>query len=264
MGFRRVLATSVTTIFNWLIVTFLPDSSLAEEGFQVGPPVKHPKAGFYIPQSCTYDWSSITTEDAIDDIGKRAINERESEVLYKIARLYFDGHGTAVLPNLSKAIEYFTKAADFGEVRAMYNLGLIYTLRVTTRDPTQTIEMDLERAIKFFEEAAHHGGHVDAMYELGYLYTYGVKGSVEGSPTMLLSKDIKKAVGYFEQAEECGQVEAMYELGRIYEDGGRNGESPNEVLIVEPDLKKALYYYRLAVHEGGHAEAMSRLSALVA
>lgn len=255
MSLRTVFLSSVTsavsTIFNWLAVVFLPDSTLANPNNNKSSNMNYYNA----THEGYYDWSSIENEEAVDEIGKHAISERNTDVLYKIARLYYQGFGSVIVANPYKAVEYFTQAADYGEVRSMYYLGIIYAGRGETRGEIP-IGIDVEKAIKYLEKAINRGGHVDAMFELGYLYAYGINKSY-GIKDNDFHTDIKKSISYFEQAEECGHIDSLYELGRIYENGYKD-----ENMILPADMNKAMYYYQLAVDDGGHAEAISKLNNL--
>jgi tetratricopeptide (TPR) repeat protein len=59
----------------------------------------------------------------------------------------------------SSAVEYFTKAAELGDVKAHYHLSICYRLG-------QGVEKDEKKKVFHLEEAAI-GGHPDARYNLG-------------------------------------------------------------------------------------------------
>ncbi|MDH1975399.1 tetratricopeptide repeat protein [Aliarcobacter butzleri] len=78
-----------------------------------------------------------------------------------------------------------------------------------------------EQAIKLYEQAGKRG-NVDAMYNLGVIYSNGV-----------VQQDYKKAFFWFEKASKKGDKKAIYNLGVMYDNG----------FGVEIDKKKAFNLY---------------------
>jgi TPR repeat protein/ferredoxin len=94
-----------------------------------------------------------------------------------------------------------------------------------------------KKAMRFYKQAANTG-HVEAMYDLGSMYEYGIG----------INKNEKEAIRWYRKAADEGHAAAMFNLGYAY---GR-GEG------VEQDDTQAVYWYRKAA-EAGHATAMNNL-----
>ncbi len=102
--------------------------------------------------------------------------------------------GEGVPKDLGKAAELFQKAADQGDLKAQYNLGVCYA-------SGEGVPKDLGKAAELFQKAADQG-YPKAQYELGMSYRNG-----EGVP-----KDLGKAAELFKKAADQGDVQAQYEL----------------------------------------------------
>ena len=126
-----------------------------------------------------------------------------------------------------KAIEWYEKAADAGNVSAMFNLGLLYN----------NVILDYDKAIEWYEKAAETGD-ASAMNNLGLLY-------------MNVLQDYDNAAEWYEKAVDAGNATAMFNLGLLYEYGAG----------VEQNNTKALELYHKAV-ECGYAGATERITEL--
>src|SRR5258707_325811 len=94
--------------------------------------------------------------------------------------------------NYSKAREYLRKAADAGQVDAMYTLGSFYA---KGRGGAQ----DYGKAREWYQKAAD-AGLPDAMYILGLFYAEGWGGA----------QDYAKAREWYQKAADAGHADAMY------------------------------------------------------
>lgn len=126
--------------------------------------------------------------------------------------------------------ESFRQAADQGQARAQYNLGLLY------KQGLDIARSDTE-AVKNFQLAAGQG-YARAQYHLGVMYKEG-RG---------VAQNYAKAVEYFHLAAGQGHAHAQYHLGVIYQDG--EGVTQN--------YTEAIKYYHLAADQG-HADAQYNL-----
>ena len=86
---------------------------------------------------------------------------------------------------------YFTDAALKGDVKAMYNLGLMYS-------EGSLGESDMDKAEEWFESAAQEGFAYAQTSLAGILYNKG---------------DVEKAAGWYRKAAAQGEPTAMYNLG---------------------------------------------------
>ncbi len=143
--------------------------------------------------------------------------------------------GEGVEQDYAKAIEWYTKAADLGDADAMNNLGYMYEHGVG-------VEQDGAKAVEWYTKAADLG-HATAMNDLGYMYMYG-----EG-----VEQDGAKAVEWYIKAADLGNTTAMNRLGYMY----YNGEG------VEQDYAKAIEWSTKAA-DSGDATAMNNLGYMYA
>ena len=137
--------------------------------------------------------------------------------------------------------EWLRKAADGGNARAQYNLGMGYV----------NSPQDFSEAMKWFRKAADQG-NADAQYQLGSMYENG-KGVPEDSAEAMkwyhkaADQGNVNATRVIAQAEvrkqaEQGNAKAQYQLGMVY----INGKGPG----TPPDYVEAMKWYRKAADQG--------------
>ena len=93
-------------------------------------------------------------------------------------------YGDGVEQDVAKAIEWYTKAADLGDVNAMNNLGFIY-------EYSDGVEQDVAKAVEWYTKAAE-AGDTSAIMTLASMYEFG--NGVE--------QDIDKANEWYAKAVE--------------------------------------------------------------
>ena len=93
--------------------------------------------------------------------------------------------------DFQEAEDYFTDAALKGDVKAMYNLGLMYS-------EGSLGEPDMDKAGEWFESAAQEGFAYAQTSLAGILYNKG---------------DVEEAAGWYRKAAAQGEPTAMYNLG---------------------------------------------------
>jgi TPR repeat protein len=128
------------------------------------------------------------------------------------------------------AMRIWHELGEAGDVRAIYNLGVLFDLG-------QGIAPDPARAAIYFQHAAQ-AGHVRAMSNYGRLLEQG-RG---------VQKNEEQAAYWFQKAAEGGLAEAQYNLGLMYERGGG---------VAKSDRDAAAWYSRAAA--GGQSSALERL-----
>ncbi len=99
------------------------------------------------------------------------------------------------------AAEWFRKAADLGDAKAQYNLGVAY-------NEGKGVPQDFGQAAVWFRKAAEQG-IVQAQNNLGFLYKQG-----QGAP-----QDYAQAAEWFQKAADQGFAQAQHNLGLAYRDG---------------------------------------------
>jgi TPR repeat protein len=187
-----------------------------------------------------------------------------------VARAYEEGNDTDI--NKVEAAKWFRKAADQGNIEAMFRLARIVS------EGAQGIKKSPELAAKLYESAARQG-HVEAQNWLGYSYQHGLgiqqsdasavewykkaadAGLAVGQNNLGLMylngkgvpRDYGKAFVLFEQAAKQDDAWGLNNLGGLYEMGWG----------VKQDREKALAYYKRANEKGNQraGENMKRLSA---
>jgi len=117
-----------------------------------------------------------------------------------------------------KAARLFQRAADLGDVFAMYYLGCSYS-------DGQGLGCDHRRALKYYRKAADRGLAI-AANDVGDAF-YNGEGVVQ---------DYSEAVRFFLQAVNCGNFTSAFELGSCYENG----------LGAVRDMAEAIRWYECA------------------
>lgn len=151
--------------------------------------------------------------------------------IYNLGLCYQDGVGTASDP--SKAVGLFQKASDLGIPEAMAALAAAYETGTGTTS-------DASKAIQWYQKAAD-AGNLDAIVALGKAYA-------EGSG---VTRDETKAATLFEQAAAKDRADAINNLGVLYAKGRG----------VRKNAAKAKSLYAKAA-ELGNADARDNLKTL--
>jgi TPR repeat protein len=105
------------------------------------------------------------------------------------------------------AYENFQKAAQFGNDKALYNLGILYSNKNFHRQ-------DPKKAYAIFDSLAKKN-HAPSQNRMGMYYSLGV----------VVDKDYKLAVEYFEKSSKQGYITAQCNLAMMYASG--KGVFPN-------------------------------------
>ncbi len=139
-----------------------------------------------------------------------------------IAMFYMGYHyiyGNGVEEDEKKAVEWYRKAADAGEIESQMTLGFSYKVG------RYGLEEDYHKAIEWYEKAALQN-FAEAQKPLGCIYLY--KGSTE--------EDNSKAIYWLTKAAESGHPHAQHTLGNCYAEGK----------VVKQDYQQALKWYKKA------------------
>ncbi len=162
-------------------------------------------------------------------------------------------------------IEDLQKRAAAGDVDAQTRMGNRYLCGVT-------VEVNLDEATKWFLLAGKSGS-ADGFMSLGLYYSDSSR-----------SRDVPKAMHFYERAAKLGHLDAQLNLGRFYfvgdgveqdyvkarkwiQKAAKQGSAQGHFLMgvlyfdalgVKKDVEKALTYYELSV-AGGYACAMHNL-----
>lgn len=171
----------------------------------------------------------VNYEKAYDLYG-RAARLDHPESVYRVAVCNEIGAGTKRDP--VKALTWYRKAAQLGEVSAMYKLGMI-SLHGLLNQPRSFPE-----GLKWLQRAAEKAdaSNPHAIHELGLLYE-------RGSPvsTDIFVRDEQRAFELFVQAAKLGYPPSQFRLGCAYEYGS---------LGCPVDPKRSIAWYSRAAERG--------------
>ncbi|MDL2207258.1 sel1 repeat family protein [Desulfovibrio sp. OttesenSCG-928-M16] len=154
----------------------------------------------------------------------------QPQAMLTVGTLYEQGIG--VPRNFTKALEWYTKAANAGDRDAWMSLGVCYEIGIgTTADP--------DKALAAYTRSASLGFH-PAQYKLADMYLKG-RG---------VARDESKGFDYLNKAAEGRESAAMFDMGVVLGDGlfGRKAEP-----------EKARQWFTKAA-EAGHAQSILSLA----
>lgn len=117
----------------------------------------------------------------------------------------------------------FRLAAEQGDSKAQYNLGVMYL------NGEDVLDKDPVEGVKWLKKSAHQN-NVDAQIKLGELYIKGKD----------VKRDYSEAAKWYEMAAQQGSPEAQYILGNMYKTG----------LGVPIDHDKAKMWFQKAAQQG--------------
>jgi TPR repeat protein len=146
---------------------------------------------------------------------EKAANNGNLSALYHLGKCYQFGKG--IEKNLSKAFEIYKKSAEQENINAQFSLGRCYYRGIGT-------DTDHVKAFELFKIAAEEGNYNRAQNNFGFLHENGIG----------TKKDLGKAFQWYHKAAENGNEIAQYNLGEYYELGTG----------VEKDEVKAFEWYK--------------------
>ena len=136
---------------------------------------------------CYYNGNGIEKDEAkaIEWREKAAQTDDEIEI-FQTGICYSQGQmGFPV--DTTKAISYYTKAAEKGLSSAKVALGEFYTFK------------DLKKALEYFSDAAMQKD-AGALFNLGCIYAFGKDRGLD------INKDLNKAISYYEESLKYGDI----------------------------------------------------------
>ena len=155
----------------------------------------------------------------------------DASAQYNMGEMYY--YGLGVETDYVKAMEWYLRAAENGNVDAQFSIGLMY-------DEGQGVAQDYAEAMKWYLKAAENG-NASAQNNIGYLYENGLG----------VAQDYVKAMEWYLKAAENGNDVAQYNIGELYYYG--HG--------VERDYAEAMKWY-LKAAENGNASAQNNIGYL--
>lgn len=177
------------------------------------------------------DLSYDNIEESFKWVLKVAETSEDAELQKTVGDCYYNGVG--VVPNSVEAAKWYQLSAAQGNAEAIYCLGECYEYgRGVTKNEAKAkelYEISAERgvagaeykmgvismnekryteAVNWYYKSAEHGNS-EAQYELGHIYTDGLKKAN-------ISKDADEALKWFLKAAEQGLDKAQLAVGDIY------------------------------------------------
>lgn len=179
-----------------------------------------------------------------------------------LGSMYFSGDGVPV--DKKKAIELFEKAALGGDIVAVINLGHIYAYG-------NGLEKDCYKGLGLLKEASR-AGHRRSSYLLGNIYSEGLcgeqdskkaeyyyslnikQGGIEGDTGRAkmyqygygVTKDLEKAISYYNKAFVNGSPYAANSLARICLSRNKNSEDCFNLFEKSYELGSVIAGYNIA------------------
>ncbi|PKY28235.1 HCP-like protein [Rhizophagus irregularis] len=148
---------------------------------------------------------------------------KEKEKLVELNNLGFCyQYGMGIIKDEKKAIEWYLKAANGGNLEAQFNLGICYQYGIG-------VDEDSKKAFIWYYKSAKEE-YSPAQNMLGNCYQDEIG----------TENDLEKAVYWYKKAAENGNKFAQYNLGNCYDDGEG----------VEKDEIKAFKYYKKSAYQG--------------
>ncbi len=154
-----------------------------------------------------------------------------------------DGMAAAKRGNHETAFNIWLPLAEQGDIRAQYNLGVLY-------DRGLGVPQSFAEATRWYQIAAERG-HVDAQANLGFAYERG-RG---------VGQDFAQAAEWYLMAAERGDVAAQANLGALYANG--SGVAQDDVQahmwlnLAAARAKGNVFRYRLRKKRDGIAARMT-------
>jgi len=152
---------------------------------------------------------------------RRAAEEQnDPESMLHYAECLQDGYG--VPSDLSKALQYYMKAAAEGVKEAYYPIAQLF-------ESGKASDSDRSRCLAWYVKAAN-SGNADAMYKVGMICLEGV----------YADQNTELALKWLELAADAGSVSALEELGDLWSAGSQP----------EENYSKAINYLVVATKKG--------------
>ena len=200
----------------------------------------HREALFYM--AANYGSGGLGLEvdyDKAYELYNKAAKMDHPESAYRVAVCNEIGAGTKRDP--VKSLFWYRKAAQLGDISAMYKLGMI-SLHGLLGQPRSFAE-----GVTWLQRAADKADSTNphAIHELGLLYERATPGDMSavnqnGTATVIV-KDEKKAFDLFTRAAKLGYPPSQYRLGSSYEYGS---------LGCSVDPKRSIAWYSRAAEKG--------------
>ena len=144
------------------------------------------------------DDSMAKMEEQIKIYEENALKD-DAEAFFELGKIYFEGRYKK--QDFLKALRYFNASYHLGSINGTYNLALFYLSKKTKYH-------DTKKALSLFLELGRKG-HAPSQNKVGMFLTAGI----------VLEKDYKQAVKWYEASSKQGYVDAQCNLAFMYASG---------------------------------------------
>lgn len=162
---------------------------------------------------------------------RKAADFGNAKAMNNVGMLYYNG--TGVIQDYQEAMNWFKKAADLGRPAATYNIGALH-------EYGQGVSQNYQEALNWYQKAAELGSE-NAMYRIGELYYYGCG----------VTQNYQEAMNWYKKAADLGYASAMYSIGSLYQEG----------YGITQNYQEAMNWYIKAANLG-NVEAMKNIGSL--
>jgi len=177
--------------------------------------------------------------------------QNDPEIWNDLGALYLCGAG--IEANFYLAHFWFTKAADAGDAKGMFNLCRMY-------ESGDGVEPDYEKTL-YWQTKAARNGHIEAQYGFGLQYGHEAQ-CLLGEEYEFGDgwRDYKAAAFWYREAAEQGNERAQNNLGLMYANG-TGMTILGQFFGIEKNVELAIYWFRKAA-ELGNQHAIKNLEEL--
>ncbi len=144
------------------------------------------------------------------DLDNTAVAEQATETV-SVSAAY-------ITKDINKAMELYKAAAEKSDMKAQYQLGLLYL------QGADEIKSDLEQAIYWLESAAFRG-NAYAEYVLGMIFEFGID---DDNSSEQINPDLPMAVNMYSLAAVSDYPAAKFQLANLYLSGKLESALPHK------------------------------------
>ncbi len=159
---------------------------------------------------------------------RKAADQGDAKAEYNIGVMYYGGQGVA--RDYAQAMIWFRKAADQGLAHAQNSIGVMY-------NNGRGVALDHRQAMIWYRKAADQG-LAEAQHNIGVMYDHG----------QAVAQDFRQAMIWFRKAADQGYAGAQINIGAAYYKGSG----------VTKDYTQAMSWFRKAADQG-ESEGQARI-----
>jgi len=180
---------------------------------------------WYKAASTTKDADAFRKIIAIYETGGSAVQNKTSAIEWQLTLGDLYAEGSRETPrDEPKAVEFYTKAGDGGNLDAQKKLAELYSKGVTG------VPRDMKKALEWHRKAGEQGDRY-SQFEVGYLLQKGNDG---------IPQDYPESVKWYQMAADRGDASAQLNLGLAYRYG----------IGVDKSAEKAMQLFRQSAAQG--------------